>query len=70
MEVPPDDTKSYGDALLKLCDDQEFYEEKRRNCLALQEQFYDISRSWGVALKSTIVAIQEGREPYKAVNGS
>ncbi len=70
VEVPPDDTKSYGDALLKLCDDQEFYEEKRRNCLALQEQFYDISRSWGVALKSTIVAIQEGREPYKAVNGS
>lgn len=59
VEVPPDDTKGYGDALLKLCDDRQFYEEKRQGCLALQEQFYDISRSWGAALKSTLVAIQE-----------
>lgn len=59
VEVPPDDTKGYGDALLKLCDDRQFYEEKQQGCLALQEQFYDISRSWGAALKSTLVAIQE-----------
>jgi glycosyltransferase involved in cell wall biosynthesis len=54
VEVPPDDTKAYGDAILKLCDDREFYEEKRQACLGLQEQFYDISKSWGAVLKSII----------------
>jgi glycosyltransferase involved in cell wall biosynthesis len=62
VEVPPDDPKGYGDALLKLCDDREFYEEKRRGARALQEQFYDSSRGWGCALKTILVAIQNGRE--------
>jgi len=62
VEVPPDDPNAYGDAVLKLCDDCEFYEEKRRGCLGLQEQFYDISRGWGTKLKSILVAIQESRE--------
>ena len=57
VEVPPDDTKSYGDALLELCDNREFYEQKRTSSLALQEQFYDNSRSWGAALKSVLVVI-------------
>lgn len=65
VEVPPDDLTAYGDALLKLCDDRKFYEQKRRGCLALQEQFYDDSRSWGTALKSMLVAIEESREPRK-----
>lgn len=63
VEVPPDDAEAYGDALLELCDNREFYEEKRRGCLALQEQFYDLSKSWGAALKYVLVALQEGREP-------
>ncbi|MBD0344373.1 MAG: glycosyltransferase family 4 protein [Coleofasciculus sp. Co-bin14] len=67
VEVPPDDTKGYADALLKLCDDRTFYEEKRQGCLGLQEQFYDTSQSWGAALKSMLVAIQEGREPVLAM---
>ncbi len=62
VEVPPEDIQGYGDALLKLCDDHEFYEQKRRGCLALQEQFYDSSRGWGTKLKSILVAIQEERE--------
>ncbi len=62
VEVPPDNIKGYGDALLKLCDDREFYEQKRQGCLALQEQFYDNSRGWGAALKSLLVTMQEGRE--------
>jgi glycogen synthase len=62
VEVPPDDIKGYGDALLKLCDDREFYEQKRRESLALQEQFYDSSQSWGAKLKSILIAIQENRE--------
>ena len=54
VEVPPDDIQEYGNALLKLCDDRTFYEEKQRSCLTLQEQFYDTSRSWGAALKSVL----------------
>ncbi|WP_088243481.1 glycosyltransferase family 4 protein [Calothrix rhizosoleniae] len=61
VEVPPDDTKAYGDALLKLCDDHEFYDQKRQACLGLQEQFYDTSQSWGAKLKSILLAIQENR---------
>lgn len=59
VEVPPNDTKAYGDALLKLCDDYEFYEQKRRACLELQEQFYDTSQSWEAKLTSILVAIEE-----------
>lgn len=33
--------------------------------LGLQEQFYDVSRSWGAALQSVLVRIQEGREQKK-----
>jgi len=56
VAVLPDDINGYGDALLKLCDDREFYEQKRGNCLALQEQFYDPSRGWGATLKSILVS--------------
>ncbi len=56
VEVPPDDVKAYGDALIKLCDDRKFYEQKQRNCLGLQQQFYDTSQSWGTALKSVLVS--------------
>lgn len=57
VEVPPDDIQEYGNALLKLCDDRTFYEEKQRSCLTLQEQFYDSSRGWGAMLKSILTAI-------------
>jgi glycosyltransferase involved in cell wall biosynthesis len=56
VEVPADDTKAYGDALLKLCHDWEFYDQKRRGCLAIQEQFYDLSHSWGANLKSILIS--------------
>jgi len=52
VEVPPNDIKGYTDALLKLCNDRKFYEEKRQGCLGVQEQFYDISQGWGAALKA------------------
>ncbi len=62
VEVQPDDLMGYGEALMQLCDDPSFYEQKQRGCLTLQEQFYDDSKSWGAALKSILVAIQESRE--------
>ncbi|HEY9627302.1 MAG TPA: glycosyltransferase family 4 protein [Coleofasciculaceae cyanobacterium] len=58
VEVPPNDVRAYGDALLKLCDDRDFYEQKRRNCLSLQEQFYQPDRSWGNALQSILMGQQ------------
>ncbi|MBI4780978.1 MAG: glycosyltransferase family 4 protein [Oscillatoriophycideae cyanobacterium NC_groundwater_1537_Pr4_S-0.65um_50_18] len=58
VEVPPNDVRAYGDALLKLCDDRDFYEQKRRNCLSLQEQFYQPDRSWGSALQSILMGQQ------------
>lgn len=65
VEISPDDLIGYGDALMQLSDDRKFYEQKRRGCLALREQFYDDSHSWGTALKSILVAIQESRESRK-----
>src|SRR5919199_1197345 len=68
VESPPDDIKAYGDALLKLYDDREFYKEKQRSCRGLQEQYYDDSSSWGAALKSILVAIQTSNKRNEAVD--
>lgn len=65
VEVPPDDAMGYCNALLKLCDDDQFYEQKRQSCLSLQEQFYDHSKGWGGALKSILVSIPERSELSK-----
>jgi glycosyltransferase involved in cell wall biosynthesis len=65
VEVPPDDVMGYCNALLKLCDDDQFYEQKRQSCLSLQEQFYDHSKGWGGALKSILVSIPERSELSK-----
>lgn len=56
IAVEPDNVQQYGDALLKLYQDRGFYEEKRRGCLKVQEQFYDSSKSWGAALKLALTA--------------
>lgn len=62
MEVPPNDTQAYGDALLEMYQNPSLYQAKRQACLRVQEQFYDVEKSWGAALKSVLLAIQEGRE--------
>jgi glycogen synthase len=59
IEVPPNDVTAYGDALLDLYQNQELYEQKRLACLELQEQFYDVNKSWGAALKSILLDIQK-----------
>jgi glycogen synthase len=66
VEVPPNDVDAYGDALLKLCDDRDFYEQKRRNCLSLQAQFYDPTRGWSAALQSILTEQQWVNEPLPA----
>ena len=71
VEVPPDDIMGYSNALLRLCDDRQFYEQKRQSCLGLQEQFYDHSKGWGGALKSILVSLpvsQELKDGMKLTN--
>jgi glycosyltransferase involved in cell wall biosynthesis len=57
LEVPPDDTKAYGDAILRLVDDRALYEEKVRGCAASTEQFYDPARSWAATLRKVLALI-------------
>lgn len=74
IEVAPDSVDEYLDAISRLCDDRVLYEEKRANCHAVSEQFYDERRSWGAALRSVLLALQHGEEPtpvqWQPVNGS
>ncbi len=50
VEVAVDDVQGYGDAILRLCDEEAFYKDRRRGCVAAQAQFYDVGRGWGAAL--------------------
>ncbi len=54
LEVPPDDVKAYGDAILRLTDDRALYETKRRGCAVSQSQFYDPARGWGAAVRQML----------------
>ena len=62
MEVPPNDVQAYGEALLELYQNPSLYQAKREACLQVQEQFYDVEKSWATGLKSILLAIQEERE--------
>ncbi len=65
VEVPPDDVVGYGDAILKLCDDQSFYQAKTEACHAAQDQFYDQRRGWSATLKKVLAraGLTPGRNP-------
>lgn len=67
VEVPPDDITAYGDAILKLCDDREFYEQKRQYPQPLLNRFYDDANGWGAALKSILTASEKNRESRQLV---
>ncbi len=58
VEVPPNDVAAYGNALINLYKNHDLYEQKRLACIKLQEQFYDVDRSWGAKLKSILLDIQ------------
>lgn len=61
VEVPPDDVTAYGDAVLRLADDREFYEARRRGCRAVAGQFYDDRLSWRAALSAALDGLAERR---------
>jgi glycogen synthase len=70
VEVPPDDVTAYGDAILKLCDHREFYEQKRQYPKQLLNQFYNVANGWGSALKSILLASEENVDSAKVLEGS
>ncbi|MGB3532341.1 MAG: glycosyltransferase [Microcoleaceae cyanobacterium] len=59
IEVEPDDIKGYGDAILKLYSNPDFYQQKVQACVDLQEQFYDPKNSFGNALKLVLLNLRE-----------
>jgi len=54
VEVAPDDWLGYRQAILRLSGDPALYNEKRKACINLQQQFYDPARSFGEALMSAL----------------
>lgn len=54
VEVPVNDTKAYGDAILRLLDDRAFYDEKVQGCAAATEQFYDPAAGWGATFRRVL----------------
>jgi glycosyltransferase involved in cell wall biosynthesis len=63
VEVPPDDVQAYGNALLRLATDRDFYEAKRSGCRAIDEPFYDPRNGLAAAFQSIFEAARDGREP-------
>lgn len=63
VEVAPDDVEAYGDAVLKLCDDEAFYRDKCRGCAAAQPQFFDVGRGWGASLGTILASLVARRLP-------
>jgi glycogen(starch) synthase len=67
VEVPVDDVKAYGDAILKLRDEPAFYREKVLATARVREQFLDLDRSWKNALRK---ALREAGAPDRVSSES
>ncbi len=55
VEVPPNDTGAYAEALVMLMSDRTFYRQKQQACLKLQDRFYDPKRGWAARLKTLLL---------------
>lgn len=55
VEVPPNDTVAYAEALVTLMGDRAFYQQKQQACLKLQDRFYDPKRGWAARLKTLLL---------------
>ncbi|MDB5331289.1 MAG: glycosyltransferase [Phycisphaerales bacterium] len=66
VEVPPNDVKAYGDAILRLREETDFYRSKREGCSAAQAQFYDAKKGWAAAVKKMLRIIGMLPEKFDA----
>jgi glycogen synthase len=55
--VPTDDTDAYEKAVLRLCDDPQFYEAARANCTAVSGPFYDPANGWQAAVEGLLAKV-------------
>ena len=67
VTVPPDDTRAYGDAILKMAEDARSYRERCLACRHVEDLFFDRSRSWRTAFERALSALgliqqSDGRE--------
>jgi glycogen(starch) synthase len=62
MEVPPDQTRAYGDAILKLKSDPSLYEIKRLASASVRRQFYDPQKGWKAALQTAVDSADQETE--------
>ncbi|MGG6241908.1 glycosyltransferase family 4 protein [Nodosilinea sp. AN01ver1] len=54
VEVTPDDVDGYFNAILRLATDNDFYEQKQKNAMALRKQFFSYSKSWQAQVESVV----------------
>jgi glycogen synthase len=59
VEVPADDVDAYAEAILRLRDDAELYDNKRQACADAQEQFYSPDRGWAAAVKGVLATLDD-----------
>jgi glycogen synthase len=65
-EVPVDDAKAYGDAILALLNQPELYKRKAAACRQVSNQFYDPARGWGAALRQALAPLRsKGAAPVR-----
>jgi glycosyltransferase involved in cell wall biosynthesis len=57
VEVRPNNTEDYANAILRLVRDKGIYEQKLAACKQLQEQFYDPANSWAGKVREAIAAV-------------
>ena len=60
VEVPPDDVKAYGDAILALRDDEALYQKKANARQMIEAPFYDVEKGWGAALREALRSLRTG----------
>jgi glycosyltransferase involved in cell wall biosynthesis len=59
VEVPVNDVRAYGNAILRLRQDPAFYQARRDGCAIAQSQFYDASRGWGAAVRKMLTLLDK-----------
>jgi glycosyltransferase involved in cell wall biosynthesis len=58
VEVPVDDIAAYAEAILRLSREPDFYRAKVEGSLDVQQQFYDLQRSWKNVLHMALRDLQ------------
>jgi glycogen(starch) synthase len=61
--VPPDDLEAYCRAILRMCDDEEYFQSQLQACANAGDFFYDPQNSWKRAAMTVVEALQSNDQP-------